>query len=229
MKKIIITLITLTHASTIFAPKETEPLLRDFFKITQLIKKYPSEFHEKIKEIVDQNPAIIHQTDNNDNSLLHHAVAFKNLHATRFLIKKGAQLNNVNKKNLTPVQTACINKSYDPLVLLLISNAEIPCKKEIQKNYDNKVYDSKTSYLLAGSYYIDNALYYKNDPYQAILKQYPKNGEHIWKLIKKRYRKPLQEKLIGESLTQGVFDDRYDLKAMQRTDEIKCYYLNTFQ
>ncbi len=75
-----------------------------------------------IKNIVTQNPHLIHEHMHNEYTLLHFAVRQKNKALLLFLLEKGADVNSATKRyNLTPLHDAAA-QGHDEIAVLLIDN-----------------------------------------------------------------------------------------------------------
>ena len=71
---------------------------------------------KKLEQILTDHPDLIHQTDSNGDTLLHHA---RDTAIARLLLRRGAKLNSANNAGLTPIHLIASEHNQTLLTLLL--------------------------------------------------------------------------------------------------------------
>ncbi|TGZ46567.1 hypothetical protein CRM22_011085 [Opisthorchis felineus] len=89
---------------------------------------------ECLVDLVAQNPSVIHQVDQNKQTLLHHAASTGNLKMMKFLVANNAQYNEVDHCGNLPLHLAIMgeNKSAAKFLLSIGSEAGLPNKDGLQ-------------------------------------------------------------------------------------------------
>lgn len=92
--------------------------------------------YSKIKSLVNKHPNLMIDLDNYGNSLLHVATRINDHKVVEFLLKKGAEMNNMNKFGETP-WTICIgNRDIEMIDIYLHYITELKLLE--QKNNSNR-------------------------------------------------------------------------------------------
>ncbi|KER21942.1 hypothetical protein T265_14973, partial [Opisthorchis viverrini] len=89
---------------------------------------------ECLVDLVAQNPSVIHQVDQNKQTLLHHAASTGNLKIVKFLVANNAQFNEVDNRGNLPLHLAIMSehKSAAKFLLSIGSEARLPNKNGLQ-------------------------------------------------------------------------------------------------
>ncbi|GAA56230.1 transient receptor potential cation channel subfamily A member 1 [Clonorchis sinensis] len=89
---------------------------------------------ESLVDLVAQNPSVIHQVDQNKQTLLHHAASTGNLKMVKFLVAKDAQFNEVDNCGNLPLHLAIMggHKCTAKFLLNIGSDARLPNKDGLQ-------------------------------------------------------------------------------------------------
>lgn len=108
------------------APLQSESLPEA--DISSLIASIKDGSIVKVKDIVEHNPRLVHETDQNNDTALHCAVTSRKVEIAGYLVEKGADINAKDKKGNTPLLLACREGNLEMAELLVEKGAEISGK-----------------------------------------------------------------------------------------------------
>ncbi|MBF0315665.1 MAG: ankyrin repeat domain-containing protein [Oligoflexia bacterium] len=125
---------------------------------------------EGIAQLMAKDPAIIHAVDNNDNTVLMHAILKKNFSLAEILLQKGLDINEEDAKGMTPLMlVVAANGSYEMIDYLLQHGA----------HYDEKNNSGQTAFDIAkskkNSVIFDQLLKYKTNKERVVFDLIRKN------------------------------------------------------
>ncbi len=83
---------------------------------------------ETVNKLLDRDPTLALKPDRNDRRPLHYAAKKGNAEMARTLVRKGANVNDKDKKGFTPLHYACSKGDSDTVKILLEFGGDVNAK-----------------------------------------------------------------------------------------------------